>query len=150
MSALHELSVERRIAAPPAVVRRVWEERLAEWWCPKPWTTSVEALDLRPGGTFAATIRGPAGEVMPHVGVVLEAGPDRLVFTDALTPDWEPREPFMVSLFTFADDGAGGTLYRAAARHWAEEARAKHAAMGFAEGWGIVAGQLAALAEDAA
>jgi uncharacterized protein YndB with AHSA1/START domain len=54
----------------------------------------------------------------------------------------------MVAIFTFEPDG-DGTLYRACARHWTEEAMKQHEAMGFIEGWGIVAGQLAALAEAA-
>ncbi len=41
-----------------------------------------------------------------------------------------------------------GTRYTARVRHWNEETLKQHEAMGFHEGWSIVAGQLAELAED--
>ena len=59
---------------------------------------------------------------------------------------WEPSEkPFMTVIITFADE-AGGTRYTARARHWSVADREAHEKMGFHEGWGIAADQLAALA----
>jgi uncharacterized protein YndB with AHSA1/START domain len=52
----------------------------------------------------------------------------------------------MVAIVTFEDLGGGKTRYRAVARHWSAEDKAAHEQMGFHEGWGIVADQLAALA----
>ena len=52
----------------------------------------------------------------------------------------------MVGVFTFTPEG-NGTRYRAVSRHWDEAAHKQHEAMGFKDGWGIVAGQLADLAE---
>jgi uncharacterized protein YndB with AHSA1/START domain len=52
----------------------------------------------------------------------------------------------MVAIVTFEDLGGGKTRYRAAARHWSVEDKEAHEKMGFHEGWGIVADQLAALA----
>ncbi len=46
----------------------------------------------------------------------------------------------------FVDEGSG-TRYTARVRHWNEEALKAHEAMGFEEGWGICAAQLAELAE---
>jgi len=147
--AMFELAVERYIDAPPAVVWQVWTERLAEWWAPKPWTTEIIANDLRPGGRSAMLMRGPDGATSPMEGVVLEVVPrERIVFTDAFRVGWIPQAPFMVGVFTMTPDGAG-TRYRACARHWDEATRRQHEAMGFREGWGAVADQLAALAEAA-
>ena len=144
---LHELSVERRIAAAPLTVWRVWTTRLAEWWCPPPWTARLDELDLRPGGRFAVVMSGPDGATMPLEGVILDAAPgERIVFSNAFTAGWVPHAPFMVALFTFTPDG-GGTRYRAAARHWDAATMQHHEAMGFHTGWPLVAGQLAALAE---
>ena len=82
-------------------------------------------------------------------GVILDIVPNRkIVFTDAFTAEWVPQTPFMVAIFTFAPDG-GGTRYRAASRHWDAASHKRHEAMGFQEGWGTVAGQLAELAEAA-
>ena len=142
-----ELAVERLIAAPPAKVWEVWTTRLPEWWAPKPWTTQVIAMDLRPGGRSAMTMRGPEGESPPMEGVFLEVTPQRrIVVTDAYREGWIPQPPFMTAVFEFQPEGEG-TRYRASTRHWTKEALKQHEAMGFVEGWGIVAGQLAALAE---
>ncbi len=52
----------------------------------------------------------------------------------------------MVTIFTFTPEG-GRTRYRAASRHWDAAAHKQHEAMGFQEGWGLAAEQLARLAE---
>ena len=144
---LYELAVERRIAAAPERVWRVWTERLPEWWAPKPWTTRVIEMDLRPGGRTAMVMKGPDGETPPMEGVFLEVTPSRrIVLTNAFTVGWIPSPPFMVALFDFQRDGEG-TLYRAAARHWDEATLKQHEAMGFTGGWSQVARQLAELAE---
>jgi uncharacterized protein YndB with AHSA1/START domain len=109
--------------------------------------TEIIANDMRPGGASHMIMRGPNGETSEMPGVYLEvSAPHRIVFTNAFTVGWHPQTPFMVGIFEFADDGAGGTHYRAAARHWDAEACERHAAMGFAEGWGVVADQLLAVA----
>jgi len=92
-----ELSVTRLIDAPVATVWRVAVERMAEWWCPKPWTVEIVEQDWRPGGRSAMVMHGPNGEAMPHEGVFLEVTPgQRFVFTDALRAGWHPQTPFMV------------------------------------------------------
>jgi uncharacterized protein YndB with AHSA1/START domain len=142
-----ELSLERFIAAPPGVVFKVWTERLEEWWAPKPWTTKIIELDLRPGGRCAMVMSGPDGASSPVEGVMLEVIPDeKIVFTNAFTAGWIPQTPFMVGFFHFTPEGSG-TRYRAGARHWTEAALKQHEEMGFSAGWAVVAGQLAALAE---
>jgi uncharacterized protein YndB with AHSA1/START domain len=150
----HDLSVERRIAARPSRVWEIMTQRITEWWCPKPWTTTVAELDWRPGGAFHLIMRGPSGEADCQGeesvgGVLLELVPgQRFAFTDAFSKGWEPRTPFMVGIFEIAPDG-DGTLYRATARHWSAEDMEKHREMGFEAGWGEVADQLAGLAEEA-
>lgn len=142
-----ELSVERYIDAPPAIIWRAWTERLVEWWCPKPWTTRIIEHDLRPGGRSALEMTGPNGEQSPMEGVFLEVIPNQsIVFTNAFTKGWIPQEPFMVGYFSFTPEGSG-TRYRAGSRHWTEEAHKQHEEMGFHDGWTIVANQLAEIAE---
>jgi len=146
-AATHELSVTRMIDAPVEVVWRIATERLAEWWCPKPWTTQIVEQDWRPGGRSAVIMRGPNGEEHAIEGVFLEVVPGRrFTFTDAFTAGWIPQTAFMVGWFEFTEEG-GGTRYTAGARHWTEDALKQHEAMGFTEGWTKVAEQLAALAE---
>jgi len=144
----HELAIERRIAAPVDAVWQAWTEHLPKWWAPRPWTTELLALDLTPGGRFATTMRGPAGEEMTGEGVILEAIPyERIAFTNAFAPGWipQPQRLAFVGIFTFEADG-DATLYRAAARHWDEETAKMHAEMGFEGGWTMVAQQLEAVA----
>lgn len=138
-----ELCVERRVDVLPAAVWTAWTDHLAEWWCPKPWWTEIIENDMRPGGGASFVMHGPDGESSAMPGIYLEVTrPSRIVFTNAFTAGWVPATPFMVGDFSFADDGAGGTHYRAVARHWDEKSMHDHAAMGFADGWGAVADQL--------
>jgi len=147
MSDANELSITRLIDAPPETVWRVWTERTEEWFCPRPWRVEILEQDLRPGGRSAMIMRGPNGEENALEGVFLEVVPHaRIVSTDAFTAGWEPQGPFMVAVTTFEEEG-GKTRYTARSRHWTEDARRQHEAMGFAEGWGTVAEQLAELAE---
>ena len=156
MSGAFELSVERHIAAPTAKVWQVMTENITEWWCPKPWTTTIAKLEWQPGGAFHLIMRGPGGEADCQGdgqseesvgGVLLDYIPERrFAFTDAFSAGWVPQKPFMVGMFEIEPDG-DGTRYRASARHWTAEAMEEHRKMGFEQGWSAVADQLAALAE---
>lgn len=146
-NAAHELSITRLIDASPETVYKVWTERTGEWWAPRPYATPVVEHDLRPGGRAYTVMRSPDGADMPHEGVFLEVVPNRkIVVTDAFKPGWIPQHAFMVAIFTFEPEGTG-TRYTARVRHWNEETLKQHEQMGFQEGWSIVAGQLAELAE---
>ena len=144
-----DLVLERDIAAPPEALWACWTTPalMERWFCPVPWRLTDISLDLRPGGHFSGVIRGPDGEAMPNLGCYLEVVPHRrLVWTDAMSGGWRPRaEPFMTGILTF-DPIAGGTRYRALVLHADAEARARHEAMGFHDGWGKATDQLAALA----
>jgi hypothetical protein len=68
-----------------------------------------------------------------------------LVLTDAYTQAWEPApKPFMTIILTFGRE-AGKTRYTALVRHWTVADREAHEKMGFHQGWGQCADQLAAL-----
>ena len=143
----HELSITRYIDAPPATVWDAMVNRQEEWWCPKPWRVTIEQQDRRPGGACRMTMHGPAGEVMPQDGVFLAWDEGRrFVSTDAVTADLQPSGPFMIGIWEIAPEGEG-TRYTARARHWTEQAKEQHEAMGFTPGWSACADQLAALAE---
>lgn len=61
---------------------------------------------------------------------------------------WRPRAaPFMTGILAF-DAIPGGTRYRALVLHADADARARHEAMGFHDGWGKATDQLAALARS--
>jgi uncharacterized protein YndB with AHSA1/START domain len=142
----HELQITRLIDAPVEAVWRAWADHGEEWLCPKPWRAEIVEQELRAGGRSRMVFHGPDGEAMPLEGVYLEVVPgERVVSTDALTADWEPRGPHMVRIDTFAAEGTG-TRYTATARHWTADAMANHEAMEFEAGWGASADQLATVA----
>lgn len=145
----YELSVTRHINAPPAKVWQIMTERLAEWWCPKPWRTEIEELEWRAGGAWKGMMRGPnPGDESPMDGIVLEFTPgQRFAFTDAVRAGLIPGEPFIIGIFEISPDGIG-TRYEASARHWDQASHERHKSMGFADGWGACADQLKALAEE--
>jgi uncharacterized protein YndB with AHSA1/START domain len=143
-----ELVLTRLIDAPPAKLFRAWTDPdlLKQWFAPLPYTTPVAELDVRPGGANFIVMRGPDGKDLPNRGVYLEVVEnERLVVTDAYTKAWEPSEkPFMTLILTF-DNVGGKTRYTARVRHWSVADREAHEKMGFHEGWGQCADQLAAL-----
>lgn len=144
---VRELMIERLIDAPPSALWRAYTEHLNEWFCPKPWRAELVEMDLRSGGRSSVTMYGPNGEVMPNEGVYLEVVPERrIVFTDAFTGDWNPAGPFMVGIFEFEPEG-DKTRFRGRARHWSDEALEQHKAMGFEQGWGVMAEQWEAVAK---
>ena len=146
-----ELVLTRLIDAPREALYRCWTEPklLKQWFAPAPFTTPAAELDVRPGGANLIVMQSPEGQEMPNRGVYLEVVPNqRIVFTDAYVSAWEPSSnPFMTVILTFEDAGAGQTRYTARVRHFTVEGRERHEQMGFHQGWGQCADQLAALAK---
>lgn len=146
------LTITRHIAAPPEKVWHILTERQTEWWCPVPWRAEFLVQEWRAGGRTSVVMHGPDGEEHPHEGIFLEVTPGvRFVSTDAFTVgadgQFMPASPFMVGCWEIgAEDG--GTRYTATARHWDEETAQRHSEMGFEDGWGACADQLAALCEQ--
>lgn len=111
-----------------------------------PWTTTVAETDVRPGGASLIVMRSPEGQEFPSRGVYLDVVKnERIVFTDAFTRAWEPSEkPFMTATVTLENVG-GKSRYTARVQHWTVADRETHEKMGFRQGWGQCAEQLAAL-----
>ena len=150
MTESFDLVFRRRVPLSPETLFRAWTEPawLTRWFTPAPWRTLEAEVDLRPGGIFRTVMRGPDGETHDNAGCWLEVVPyQRLVWTDAFLPGWQPApEPFVTVILTFVA-GEGDTLYTAIARHKNADHRARHDAMGFQTGWGAALDQLVALAE---
>ncbi|MDP9570622.1 SRPBCC family protein [Agrobacterium cavarae] len=148
-TARYELVLMREIDAPREKIFRAWTDPqlLKQWFCPKPWGVSHAELDVRTGGSSVIVMTGPNGEVVDNRGVYLEVVPnEKIVFTDAFKTAWIPSEkPFMTGIVLLEPLGDGKTKYTAMARHWTEEDKKTHEAMGFHEGWGAATDQLAAL-----
>lgn len=144
-----ELSITRFIDAPPGAVWDAMTNRLSEWFCPAPWRAEVDVDERCAGGRLDMTFCGPDGEKMPQNGIYLAYDEGRrFVTTDAMTGDYEPAGPFMIGLWEIEPEG-DGTRFTATARHWTQEACDQHREMGFEQGWGAAADQLAGLCEQA-
>jgi len=147
----HDLTLQLTLEAPRKNIWRCWTEAplLEQWFTPKPFTTQVEHIDLRNGGSSVFIMRGPNGEEVRNAGVYLEVVTnERLVFTDAYTEAWIPSaKPFMTGEINLKDAGKSRTLYTAIARHWNAQDHKSHEEMGFHQGWAQAARQLEALAK---
>ena len=143
-----DLVLDREIEVAPELVWKVWTEaeHLVHWFCPKPWTVSSCELDPRPGGIFLAVMRSPEGIDMPaDPGCYLEVVPhERLVWTDAMSPGFRPKENGFFTAILLLERTPKGTRYIAIAKHKDEEGRKQHEEMGFHDGWGTVLDQLVA------
>lgn len=148
-----ELVISRLLRAPRARLWQAWTDPalLAQWWCPRPWTTEVREFDLRAGGGFHTFMRGPDSGSSDNPGCFLEVLPQsRLVFTTMLTAGYRPAAPWMpmTAVITLADEGEG-TRYVATVMHPDAATCDKHEAMGFFDGWNVCIDQLEALAGQA-
>jgi uncharacterized protein YndB with AHSA1/START domain len=144
-----ELVLQRIIHAPREKVYAAWTqpELLQQWFAPKPWTTPIVKLDLRPGGSSLIVMRAPDGSDFPNRGVYLEVVKnEKLVFTDAYSEAWTPsQKPFVTVILTFKEAGFRKTNYTVRVRHWTVGDRAAHEKMGFRQGWSLCTTQLEAL-----
>ena len=146
-----DLSVSRIIRAPRRAVWEAWADPnlFERWWVPAPAVCRVREMELQPGGAFRTEISDDGGEFSPHItGCILAADPlERIVFTDALVAGWRPAESSFLTAVFILRDHPDGTEYVATAKHRSAADRDQHERMGFADGWGTVTGQLAALVE---
>jgi uncharacterized protein YndB with AHSA1/START domain len=146
-----DLSISRLIKAPRAAVWHAWTDAdsFAQWWIPHPAQCRVAQMNLRAGGALVTEISENGAAFGPHLDACyLAVEPEhRLVFTNALTANWRPAaEPFITAIITLSDH-AEGTEYRAHVMHKSAADRTTHADLGFHDGWGTVARQLAELVE---
>ena len=79
-----DLVMERIFDAPRELVWKVMNdpERISNWWGPHGYTTTVEEMDVRPGGRWRFVQHTTGGEDVPFKGEYLEVvPPERLVQT---------------------------------------------------------------------
>jgi uncharacterized protein YndB with AHSA1/START domain len=151
-----DLTLQRVIRAPRAVVWRAWTDpsRLARWWLPAPATCRVDRLEPRPGGGLVTRMSEDGVDFVPHIDAsfLVVDEPERLVFTNAVDSAWRPAHPAPVAMTAeiVLGEHPDGTDYRVVVRHGDPAARARHAELGFLDGWGSVTAQLAAVAEGEA
>ncbi|GAA1655323.1 SRPBCC domain-containing protein [Fodinicola feengrottensis] len=151
-----DLTLERVIRAPRAAVWSAWTDpaRLCKWWIPAPMTCRVDRLEVRPGGGFVTEMSQDGVAFVPHLNAIFLVVDEleRIVFTNAIDSAWRPAKPTPVPMTAeiTLGDHPDGTDYRIIVRHGDPADRARHADLGFAEGWGLVTKQLASVAESVA
>jgi uncharacterized protein YndB with AHSA1/START domain len=150
MEGLMEMSLTRRVAAPPGVVFRAWTDakHLKEWWGPKGFTNPVCEVDARVGGAIQIHMRAPDGVVYPMTGRFVEIDrPHRLVFATAAL-DGEGRAMFEVLNTVAFTEVDGGTEISLVARVTSTTPAAPQYLAGMSQGWSQSLDRLAVLVEQ--
>ena len=147
---MSDLILHRILKAPRSAVYACWTrpEHMVHWFMPKPHFLSDISIDLRPGGQFSSKMHVD-GNVIDSQGCVLNAVQDELfAWTDLMSADFQPlATPGLGFSATIRfSDHPDGTDYHVTARHRTLAEAEQHDAMGFSQGWGMVATQLEAYA----
>jgi uncharacterized protein YndB with AHSA1/START domain len=89
MAATTELVMTRVFEAPRELVWKAWTdpEHFGKWWGPKPYTSPINKIDLRVGGTFLWSMRSPEGETHFNAGVFTELEPPARLACDIYFSD---------------------------------------------------------------
>lgn len=76
-----EIVLRRVFEAPLELVWEVWTnpKHIVKWWGPKGFTTTIETMDVRPGGVFQHVMHGPDGADYPNRCVFKEVVKPKLI-----------------------------------------------------------------------
>jgi uncharacterized protein YndB with AHSA1/START domain len=80
-----EIVISRVFDAPREMVWEAWTnpKHIVNWWGPRGFTTSIEVMEVRPGGEWRHTMHGPDGTDYPNRSVFSEVvKSERIVFTN--------------------------------------------------------------------
>lgn len=95
-----ELVITRTLAAPRELV---WEamtkpQHLVNWWGPRGFSTTIEKMDVRVGGTWKQVMQGPDGVNYPNEHIFTEiVKPERIVFAQSGRRDGGPGTSFVAT-----------------------------------------------------
>jgi len=81
-----EIVTTRVFDAPRELVWEAWTnpKHVANWWGPRGFTTTIEQMDVRPGGVWKHTMHGPDGTDYPNKSIFKEVvKPERIVYSHA-------------------------------------------------------------------
>lgn len=138
-----EIHITRVFNAPLELVWKAWTEaaHIEKWFGPEGFSTRVETLDFRPGGSWVYVMIGPDGTEYPGKGMFKEIVPmERIVATDEFGDGMEEMVPAdtlpqgMIVTETFEDLG-GQTRVSITILHSSVEDLKKHEDMGVIAGW---------------
>jgi uncharacterized protein YndB with AHSA1/START domain len=95
-----EIVISRVFDAPREVV---WEamanpKHVVNWWGPRGFTTTIEKMDLRPGGEWKHVMRGPDGTNYPNKSTFTEVvKPERIVYVHGGSREGGPAVHFVAT-----------------------------------------------------
>lgn len=101
-----EIVATRVFDAPREIVWKMWTdpEHLAQWWGPKGFRTTVQEMNVKPGGEWRLVMHGPDGRDYNNRVIYREvAKPERLVYEHSPEQGSEPVS-FQTTV-TFAERG---------------------------------------------
>ncbi len=81
-----EIVISREFDAPREAVWKAWTdpEQVVRWWGPRGFSTTIETMDVRPGGVWKLVMHGPDGTDYPNRSVFTEVvRPERIAYTHA-------------------------------------------------------------------
>lgn len=102
-----EIYITREFAAPRELL---WEamtnpKHVVNWWGPVGFSTTIEKMDFRVGGTWKHVMRGPDGAEYPNQSIFKEiVKPEKIVFSHGGRKKGGPGISF-ISTWTFDDLG---------------------------------------------
>ena len=105
-----EIVLSRVFDAPREMVWEAWTDpkQVALWWGPKGFTTTIEEMDVRPGGVWKHVMHGPDGTDYPNESVFLDVVLyERLVYR--LRGGRAGGPEVQIEKAAIFEDGAGGT-----------------------------------------
>ena len=112
-----EIVISRIFDAPRELVWQAFidPKRLVKWWGPRGFTTTIEEMNVRPGGIWKLVMHGPDGANYPNKSVFKEIVPqERIVYSHGGGREDGPGVSFTAT-WTFEDVGPDQT--RLTVRH---------------------------------
>jgi uncharacterized protein YndB with AHSA1/START domain len=101
------IEISREYDAPRELVWDAWTDpkQVVKWWGPDGFSTTIEEMDVRPGGVWKHTFRGPDGAKYPNKSVFTEVvKPEKIVYQHAGAREGGPGVHF-TSTWTFESLG---------------------------------------------
>jgi len=104
-----EIIITRDFDAPRELVWEAWTnpEHVVKWWGPHGFTTTIEEMNVRPGGIWKHVMHGPDGTDYPNKSIFTEVvKPERIVFTHGGAKEGGPETEFVATWsFDALDEG---------------------------------------------
>lgn len=107
----NEIVLSRVYDAPRELVWKALTDpkHVVNWWGPTGFSTTIEEMDVRPGGVWKHMMRGPDGTNYPNKSIFKEVvAPEKIVYSHGGGKEHGPGASFVAS-WTLDDLGGGKT-----------------------------------------